>query len=140
MKKIIRILLLMQFIFLSLSSFSQNPTTPPKGSKDRKEILDIFREDFGEDKAKTLFRVEHFLIQNGWACAYVTPLQNNVEIADSRWDLFQLQNGKWVQIKWYIGVELNDDFELIDLPSQYSRVSKIIVKKYPSCPMAIFPK
>ena len=64
---------------LTIHSYAQNVYTPEKGSTERKEILDIFREDFGAEKNKILFKVEHFLISGNWACAYVTPLKNNVE-------------------------------------------------------------
>ncbi len=135
--KFFKIILLIPFVLLSISVFAQSPVTPAKGSKERKEILDIFREDF---ESPVLFKVNHFLIQNGWACAEVTPLENNVEIGDQRWGLFRLNNGKWIPIEWSKNIEIIDDFELIDLPAQNSRISKLIIKNYPSCPMSIFSK
>jgi hypothetical protein len=79
-----------------MASFSQSVYTPEKGSKDRKEILDIFREDFGKEKSSILFKVDHFLISNNWACAYVTPLKKNIECAEPRWDLFNRTGGNGV--------------------------------------------
>jgi hypothetical protein len=135
-----RNLLLYFLYFLSIISYSQNTYTPDKGSKERKEILDIFREDFGEEKKQILFKVEHFKINGEWACAMVTPLKNNVEYAEPRWGLFNKINGKWEKVDWSKRIEIRDDFELIDLPTQNGRIAKLIVKKYPTCPMSIFGK
>ena len=126
--------------FLSINSYSQNTYTPEKGSRERKEILDIFREDFVNDKNQILFKVEHFKINGEWACAGVTPLKNNVEYAEPRWDLFNKINGKWKAVDWSKGIEIQDDFELIDLPIQNGRIAKLIIKKFPTCSMSIFGK
>ncbi len=126
--------------FLSINSYSQNTYTPEKGSRERKEILDIFREAFVNDKNQILFKVEHFKINGEWACALVTPLKNNVEYAEPRWDLFNKINGKWKAVDWSIGIEIQDDFELIDLPIQNGRIAKLIIKKFPTCSMSIFGK
>jgi hypothetical protein len=135
-----RILLIFILCFFSTSSFSQNTYTPDKGSKERKEILDIFREDFGDQKKQILFKVEHFKINGEWACVMVTPLKNNVEYAEPRWDLFNKIKGKWKQVDWSKGIEIQDDFELIDFPIQNGRIAKLIVNKYPKCSMSIFRK
>jgi len=126
--------------FLSISSYSQNTYTPEKGSRERKEILDIFREDFGDEKKQILFKVEHFKINGEWACALVTPLKNNVEYSEPRWDLFNKINGKWKAVEWSEGIEIQDDLELIDLPIQNGRIAKLIVDKFPTCSMSIFRK
>jgi hypothetical protein len=128
------------FIFLVTNLIGQKAYTQEKGSKDRKEILDIFREAFGEEKSSVIFKVNHFLIKNNWACALVTPLKNGAEYAEPRWGLFQKVNSSWDQVNWAEGIEFEDDFELIDLPNQNSRIAKIIVKKYPKCSMDIFSK
>ena len=122
------------------SFFSQNTYTPDKGSKERKEILDIFREDFSTEKNEILFKVDHFKINGNWACAFVTPLKNNVEVGEPRWGLFNKVAGKWKQVNWSKGINIQDDFELIDLPTPNGRIAKLIVKKYPSCSMSIFAK
>ena len=126
--------------FLSINSYSQSTYTPEKGSKERKEILDIFRKDFSDQKEQILFRVEHFKISQNWACAYVTPLKNNSEYAEPRWDLFNKINGRWQKVDWFKGIEIQDDFELIDLPTQNGRIAKLIVNKYPTCSISIFAK
>lgn len=135
-----KILLLCFFSILTINTYAQNVYTPEKGSADRKEILDIFREDFATEKNKILFKVNHFLISGNWACAYVQPLKNNVEYAEPRWRLFNKLGGRWQQIDWDKGIDIQDDFELIDLPTQNKRIARLIVKKYPSCPMSIFGK
>ena len=131
------------FIFLILVSLklsAQQVYTPQKGTPERTEILDIFREDFGEDKSQILFRVEHFLISGNWACAYVTPLRNNKDAGEPRWDLFQKINGSWKSVKWQENIEFQDDFEMIDFPQQNSRIANEIVRNFPGCPMIIFGK
>ena len=135
-----KILYLTFLCFLSITSYSQNTYTPEKGSIERKEILDIFREDFSEIKNQILFKVEHFKVNGQWACAMVTPLKNNIVIAEPRWDLFHKINGKWKTVDWSQGVDFQDDFELIDLPTINGRIAKLIVKKYPTCSMSIFGK
>lgn len=115
-----------------------NTYTPEKGSKERQAIMDIFREDFGAEKEQILFRVEHLKICQSWACALVTPLKNNSDYAEPRWDLFNKINGRWQKVNWSNGINFQDDFELIDLPTQNGRIAKLIVKKYPSCSMSIF--
>ena len=135
-----RSLLFYFLCFLSINSYSQNTYTPDKGSTDRKEILDIFREDFGEDKKQILFKVEHFKINGEWACAMVSPLKNNVEIAEPRWGLFNKVGGKWKGVDWSKELDIQDDFELIDLPIQNGRIAKLLVKKYHTCSMEIFGK
>ena len=135
-----KILLLCFFSILTINTYAQNAYTPEKGSADRNEILDIFREDFATEKNKILFKVSHFLISGNWACAYVIPLKNNVEYGEPRWDLFNKSGGKWKSVEWSTGIQFQDDFELIDLPIQNKRIARLIIKKYPSCPMSIFGK
>jgi hypothetical protein len=130
-------LILGLFILININAYSQSAYEPIKGSSERKEILDIFRKDC-ENKCQ--FKVHHFLISGDWAFANVTPLMGSVEDGEPRWDMFNRVGGIWRQVDWSQGVEIRDDFELIDVPIQNSRIAKIIVKKYPSCPMAIFPK
>ena len=134
MKKII----LSIFLLLATLGFSQSTFIPEKNSKNRKDIMDIFREDFSKSD-KIIFRVEHFLISQNWACAEVTPLKDNVEYSEPRWGLFNLIGGKWKLIEWSKFIEVENDFELIDLPKQNSNIAKLIVKKY-KCSITIFKK
>jgi hypothetical protein len=133
----IKKLFLFVCIFFSATAFSQTPYEPVKGSTERKEVLDIFRKDC---EGKCQFKVHHFLINNGWACANVSPLLNGEEDGEPRWGLFRKTNGSWKQVNWSNGVDIKNDFELIDIPIQNSRIAKIIIKKYPGCPMNIFPR
>jgi len=133
--------LFLYFLFLlPVGLYAQNTYTPEKGSKERKEILDIFREDFSEIKNQILFRVEHFKINGNWACVMVTPLKDNIDFAEPGWNLFHKINGKWKTVDWSQGIDFQDDFELIDLPTINGRIAKLIVKKYPTCSMSIFGK
>jgi len=104
-------------------------------TQDRKEILDIFRADYDQ---QTEFKIEHFKINGNWAAVYVKPMNDNMELNDGVWGLFNKNAGKWKEVDWSLGIDLQDDFELIDLPSQYGRIAKLIVKKYPECSMEIF--
>ena len=132
--------LLLFCLFIGVSCYAQKAYIPKEGSKERKEILDIFREDFGEEKNKISVKVNHFSVNKNWACASVTPMKDNIEYAEPRWSLFNKVGGVWKEVNWSDGIDLKDDFELIDLPEQNGRAAKLIVKKYPSCPMDIFGK
>lgn len=130
-------------VLINNSAYSQSAYTPIKGSPERKEILDCLRP--GTDNT-VIFKVEHFLINNDWACVMAVPRyyheegSSKYDEGEYMWGLFKKSSGKWKMIDWSQGVEIRDDFELIDVPIQNSRVAKLIVKKYPGCPMAIFPK
>lgn len=132
--------ILIFFLILNMNLFAQKAYTPDKGSKERKEILDILRENFGEEKNEILFKVNHFLISGNWACVVVIPLKNNSEVTDPSFSLFKRVGLKWEIVDWSKGIEIQDDFELIDLPIQNQRIAKLIIKKYPTCPMTIFGK
>lgn len=129
-------------LFLTTSSFifSQKTYTPPKGSSERKEIMDIFREDFGSEKNEILFKVDHLLINGNCACAYVTPLKNNQVYGEPRWDLLKKSNGSWRAVNWKDGIDFQNDFEMIDLPRKNDRIAKQIVRLHPTCSMSIFGK
>lgn len=132
-----RILLLYCLYFLSINSYSQNTYTPEKGFKERKEILDVLRKDYDQ---QTLFKVEHFKVNGNWAAVLVTPLKNNEEVNDGFWGLFNKVSEEWKELDWSEGIDFQDGFELIDLPTQNGKIAKLIVKKYPTCPMTIFGK
>lgn len=129
-------------LFLTTSSFifSQKTYTPPKGSSERKEIMDLFREDFGSEKNEILFKVDHLLINGNCACAYVTPLKNNQVYGEPRWDLLKKSNGSWRAVNWKEGIDFQNDFEMIDLPRKNDRIAKQIVRLHPTCSMSIFGK
>lgn len=123
--------------FLSINSYSQKTYTPEKGSRERKEILDILRKDYDQ---QTVFKVEHFKINGNWAAVRVTPLKNNKDVNDGFWSLFNKDSNGWIEVDWSKGIKFQDDFELIDLPTQNGRIAKLIVKKFPTCSMSIFGK
>ena len=104
---------------------------PQKKVLQKEKKYSIFLEKIlVQKKNKILFKVEHFLISGNWACAYVTPLKNNVEYGEPRWGLFNKSGGKWKSVDWSTGIQFQDDFELIDLPTQNKIIAKLIVKKY----------
>jgi len=41
-------------------------------------------------------------------------------------------------VNWSDELDIQNDFELIDLPIKNGRISNQIVRKYPSCSMSIF--
>ena len=127
-------------LLIGVGCYAQKAHVPKEGSKERNEILNILREGFGEEKNEILIRVDHFLLNRNWACVSVTPLKDNIEYTEPSWSLFKKVGGVWEAVNWPDGIEFNDDFELIDLPKQNGRVAKLIVEKYPSCPMDIFDK
>ena len=70
----------------------------------------------------------------------VTPLKNNKDVNDGFWSLFNKDSNGWIEVDWSKGIKFQDDFELIDLPTQNGRIAKLIVKKFPTCSMSIFGK
>jgi hypothetical protein len=58
----IKTIFFLLFLLISTLTYSQKTYTPTKGSSERKEIMDIFREDYGSEKNEILFKVEHLLI------------------------------------------------------------------------------
>jgi hypothetical protein len=130
--------LLLLFLLIGAGCATQKVYVPAEGSAERREIIDLFREGFGEGRDEITFEINHFLVHKNWACASVTPRKDNVEVTDPWWSLFNKVDGVWQTVDWSEGLAFEDDFELIDLPAQNSRVAKLIVEKYPTCPMDIF--
>jgi hypothetical protein len=132
-----RILLIFILVQLGVESLAQKPYTPPPGSTERKEILDILRKDYDP---RVLFIVNHFLIKRDWACLSVLPQLDKKDYSEPFWVLLSKKGGRWVKMNWTEGLEFEDEFDVIDLPKQNGRVAKMIVRKYPDCPMDIFSK
>ena len=63
-----------------------------------------------------------------------------MEVNDGFWSLLNKVSEEWKEVDWSEGIDFQDDFELIDLPTQNGRIAKLIVKKYPTCSMTIFGK
>lgn len=107
-------------------------------SKEAPKLLELLKKDFS-DQEKIQFDVDYYAESDNWAIIYVTPYLSNEYKLDPRWALFRRENGNWNDVDWSKGMVFESDFELIDLPIRNSRVAKLIVQKYPDCPMEIFP-
>jgi hypothetical protein len=119
---------------------TENTPTPEQEViiSDEDQLLNYFAENYGSEESNLNFRFDHLSVKNDWACAMVTPLKDGAEYGEPRWNLFNKVNGIWNVVYWSEGVTFENDFELIDLPMQNSRIANLIVEKYPQCPMEIF--
>jgi hypothetical protein len=129
MMKIFSRLLIIVFGFFILSSEAMAQDPVPNFLKELKKYPGletavtgmVFDNPFGRIHGHDAERIELSMNNNSTLAIIVFVMP----------DSFVLHND---------GIDLNDDFELIDLPEQNGRVAKLIVKKYPSCPMDIFGK
>lgn len=102
-------------------------------------MIEYFKEDF-PNQEKIKFKVEYYCERQNWASVMVAPYIEAEFTAEPRWALFRKDKTVWNHVNWSKDIIFENDFELIDLPVRYSRIAKLIVEKYPGCPMDIFPE
>jgi hypothetical protein len=127
------------FNILAQSESGDALHTPPKGSPERKAILDPMRQEFKEGQGVNVqFQVHHLKVHNGWAWASVTPLDENGKVIGELWPaLLHNEGGKWVT-KEIMGVAPDDDpVGPMDPSPKYV---KALLKKFPDVPADIIPK
>lgn len=136
------LLLMMISVGLMLSacekSFFRKGDVNSVGDQDLEKMYEYFREDF-TNKKEVRFNVEYSATLGDWACVSVEPRDKLGFKAEPRWELFKKEDGAWISKDWSAGMKFKNDFEVIDLPERNSRIAKLIVQKYPDCPMQIFP-
>ena len=120
---------------------SKNTTAYRSTSPTLTELLEFFKEDCAKTEVnKVQFKIHYFSELSGWACVNAEPYIPNEFSAEMRWSLFKKENSGWVKVNWEKNLHFENDFELIDLPIRHSRIATLIIKKYPDCPMELFPK
>ena len=71
-----RLLVATSCILFAASGFGQTARTPPPGSAERAEIMDVLRAPCERDlKQKVIFRVQHLRVAGDFALARVMPLR-----------------------------------------------------------------
>ncbi len=124
--------------FCASGSRAQTPHTPPVGSAERKEIMDVLRvpceRDLGQ---KVVFRVQHLRVIGEWALVRVVPIRPDGSDIDYSKTKYREENeegafdgegeallhrsaGKWKLLEWRFGAsdtEVPEWFEKYQAPS-----------------------
>lgn len=126
-------------------ALGQSPTsdqlhTPPKGSAERKAILDAVRDAYKEGADHPAdFKVNYLKVHNGWAWINVTPLDaNGKSVADPAPLLFHNDNDKWTYVDWNdVPTDPDDQVGAQDPGPKFVAA---LQKKFPGFPTDIVPK
>jgi len=138
------------FIFLSGPGFGQSPGkgdpqspqgqgvyTPPKGSPERKAILDAVRQVLQRNfQVKAVFKVGYLKVQKGWALLYVNPKSPDGQSQyEPLWALLQKQAEAWkvVALPGVAGEMAEEDMT-------YGKLLQEVRASFPQAPPGIFPK
>lgn len=112
--------------------------TPPKGSQERKAILDALRDTLKTfDVGKVVFVVRHLKVKNSWAWVETYPQSpdgaSKYEPVDA---LLHKEGNNWVvkAMRPCCG-ECADDPECEDIKRYYRK----LMREFPSVPKEIFP-
>lgn len=139
-KCLLSCLFLIVFVIAPLRVASQSSTayTPSPGSTERKEILDIFRNNFKKNlQVDVIFVVGHFKIKNGWAWIEITGQskdgQNRYEPMEA---LLHKTKGTWKIIDYAPGECTGDEEDSPDCDPKH--LFKTLRSKY-KAPPEIFP-
>ena len=102
-------------------SRAQTPYTPPAGSAERKEIMDVLRVPVERDlRQKVVFRVQHLRVIGEWALARVVPLRpdgSDIDYSKTKYreeneegafdgegeGLLRRSGGRWKLLEWRFG-------------------------------------
>ena len=134
-------LFLIIFIIAPLPVVSQSSTayTPPPGSAERKEILDIFRNNFKKNQqVDVIFVVGHFKIKNGWAWIEIKAQSKDGQQAayEPMEALLHKTKGTWKIIDYAPGECTGDEEDSHDCDPKH--LFKTLRSKY-KAPPEIFP-
>jgi hypothetical protein len=117
---------------------SKNLVKTPMVSELNLITKELSKQSFSNEK-NIEFKVKYYAEKENWACLCVESFVWNKFMTEPFWDLFMKDNLGWHRIDWSKDMTFEDDFELLDLPVRNSKIAKRIVKKFPDCPMDIFP-
>jgi hypothetical protein len=136
--KYIALVLLYLVIFLKINGQDCNKEdtyTPPKGSNERKDILDVLREEvYKMHTIEVIFIVKYLKVYNGWAWLHVQP--QSIDEKEHYEDLLALMhnNGnKWEVVE--IPCVEEDNPDCITSESYYSG----LIQRFPEIPRCILP-
>jgi hypothetical protein len=127
-----------------LAGYAQTPPsgvhTPPKGSPERKAIMDSLREgDKNNFDKPVVYMVNYLKVHNGWVWTDVTPMDDKGKaLAEGEQVLLHFEDGKWVRKDLSkVAEDPDDPMGAIDPSPRYIRN---ILKVYQDAPADIFPK
>jgi hypothetical protein len=114
------------------------PYTPPKGSLERKAILNALSDMIQSSKLEAVFVVKCLRVKNGWAWIETDPQspdgKNQYEPIDA---LLHKEEGQWKvkEVRPCCG-DCADDPDCFDIKRYYKK----LIRKFPSAPRDIFSK
>lgn len=113
----------------SSATKSQEAYTPPKGSDERKAIMDAYRSVWkaqgGNNLTDVVFVVSYLKVQQGWAWLEVSPQSaDGSQQYEPEQGLLRLRNGKWRVMDRTSGAD--------------KRYFRRLKTKYPAVPVDIF--
>lgn len=121
---------------ISLAAGSQEAAvTPPKGSAERKLILDALRSQLRQDEIEIVFVVRHLKVKDGWAWVHALPQSPDgasrfedvsalLKKGGAGWDVVELPSGE------------EGDTEGLDSPDYFLNLKK----RFPNLPPEILPE
>jgi len=114
--------------------------TPPKGSSERKAIMDALREgDKNNFDKPVVYMVNYLKVHNGWAWTDVTPMDDKGQaLAEGEQALLHYENGKWVSKD--LSKVTDDPNDPLGAQDPSPRYIRNVLKVYPEAPADIFPK
>ena len=143
MNTVMAMALLGVMLSLPSSGFSQSfgkLHVPPRGSTERKAILDSLRRDYTQPhKGQLVFKVKYLKAHQSWAWIYAEPQLNDAGDVFGETNGFLLHKASdgWRVMKVPPVVDDPLDPEGLDYP--HIEDVKRIRRKYPSVPTDIFP-
>lgn len=135
------------FLALAVLSIADEVHTPPIGSSERLDIINVLRYDFYQNKEaaaknpkKIIFVMKHLKVKDGWACVNVQPTRGGKDEGEPRWMVLRRQNDSWENVDYFgkLFPFESEEATLDALDMKKGTVEKLIVK-LPGCPKEIFP-
>jgi hypothetical protein len=134
-------------LMTAVRSTADEVHTPPIGSSERLDIINVLRYDFYQNKEaaaknpkKIIFVVKHLKVKDGWACVNVQPTREAKEEGEPRWMVLRRINDSWENVDYFgkLFPFESEEATLDALDMKKGTVDKLLVK-LPGCPKEIFP-
>jgi hypothetical protein len=135
------------FFACQIVSSAAEVRTPPIGSSERLDIINVLRLDFYKDKEaaaknpkKIIFVVKHLKVKDGWACVNVQPTREGKEEGEARWMVLRTVDGRWADVDYFGKLfPFESEEETLDALDMKNRTVDKLLVKLPGCPKEIFP-
>lgn len=139
--------LLAVLLLAAARSTAEEVRTPPIGSSERLDIINVLRYDFYQNKEaaaknpkKIIFVVKHLKVKDGWACVNVQPTREGKEEGEPRWMVLRRLNDSWENVDYFgkLFPFESEEATLDALDMKKATVDKLLVK-LAGCPKESFP-